>query len=106
MRVTDELERRGVDLVILVGYMRIVSKEFCQRWEGRILNVHPSLLPDFAGGMDLQVHTAVLEAKKSLSGCTVHLVTEVVDGGPIVLQKQCPVFPENDTPETLKSRVQ
>jgi phosphoribosylglycinamide formyltransferase-1 len=105
-RVSDELERRGVDLVVLVGYMRIVSNEFCAKWRGRILNVHPSLLPDFAGGMDLEVHAAVLKAGKSISGCTVHLVTEVVDGGPIVLQKQCPVDPAKDTKEDLKARVQ
>ena len=69
------------------------------------MNVHPSLLPDFAGGMDLQVHEAVINAGKSKSGCTVHFVTEQVDGGPIVVQSECEVSKE-DTPESLKAKVQ
>jgi formyltetrahydrofolate-dependent phosphoribosylglycinamide formyltransferase len=104
-QVTAALEDEGVELVLLVGYMRIVSADFVQRWQGRCINVHPSLLPDFAGGMDLQVHEAVIAAKKTMSGCSVHLVTEQVDGGPIIVQPTCPVLP-NDTAEALKQRVQ
>lgn len=86
--------------------MRIVSPVFTRRWAGRCFNVHPSLLPDFAGGMDLQVHEAVLKARKTKTGCTVHLVTDEVDGGPIVVQKECLVNPDVDTAEDVKARVQ
>ena len=85
--------------------MRIVSKEFCETWNNQCMNVHPSLLPEFAKGMDLEVHKSVIESGKSYSGCTIHFVTEDVDGGPIVYQERCEVK-EDDTPETLKSRVQ
>lgn len=91
--------------MLLIGYMRIVSSEFTSHWRWRVINVHPSLLPEFAGGMDCDVHAAVLAAKKAVTGCTIHYLTEVVDGGPIILQKECAVLPE-DTPETLKARVQ
>ena len=94
-----------VDLIVLIGYMRILSAEFVQTWQGKIINVHPSLLPDFAGGMDQAVHEAVLAAGVKESGCTVHLVTEQVDAGPILVQKKCPVLP-HDTVESLKDRVQ
>lgn len=103
--VANELDSRGVELVLMIGYMRIVSKLFCDRFRNRCLNVHPSLLPDFAGGMDLEVHAAVIAAKKKVSGCTVHFVTEEVDGGPIAVQLQTPVD-ENETPESLKAKVQ
>ena len=103
--VSAALDRHGVRLVLMVGYMRIVSGLFVDQWRGSCLNVHPSLLPDFAGGMDLQVHAAVLAAGRAKSGCTVHLVTEAVDSGPILLQQECEVLPE-DTPDTLKARVQ
>ncbi|KAL4177422.1 hypothetical protein KRP22_002355 [Phytophthora ramorum] len=104
-QVSEVLKKKNVDLVLLIGYMRILSGEFCKEWENKVLNVHPSLLPDFAGGMDLAVHRAVLDAKKTESGCTVHFVTEQVDAGPIAVQMTCPVL-EVDTPETLKARVQ
>ncbi|CAM9607186.1 unnamed protein product [Ectocarpus fasciculatus] len=103
--VTKALEDAGVQLVLCVGYMRILSPEFCRRWAGRCLNVHPSLLPDFAGGMDLQVHEAVIAAGKTRSGCTVHQVTEEVDSGPIVVQEEVEVV-EGETPESLKAKVQ
>lgn len=99
------LEASGAQLVLAIGWMRILSPWFCQRWERRVLNVHPSLLPDFGGGMDLQVHQAVLDAKAQLSGCTIHFVDESVDGGEIVLQKTVAVLPE-DSAEKLKARVQ
>eukprot|EP00933_Yihiella_yeosuensis_P051124 TRINITY_DN4896_c0_g1_i2.p1 TRINITY_DN4896_c0_g1~~TRINITY_DN4896_c0_g1_i2.p1 ORF type:complete len:680 (-),score=169.44 TRINITY_DN4896_c0_g1_i2:73-1899(-) len=103
--LTKVLKDEAVDLVMLVGFMRIVSADFCKAWENRCVNIHPSLLPKHAGGMDLEVHKAVIEAKETESGCTVHLVTEEVDGGAAVVQKTVPVVPE-DTPESLKAKVQ
>ena len=85
--------------------MRILSKTFTDIWHGRCLNVHPSLLPKHAGGMDLAVHQAVIDAKEAETGCTIHHVTEEVDGGPIVLQKRVNVDP-TDTAESLKAKVQ
>lgn len=103
---TSVLLQAGVEVVLLVGYMRILSKEFTDFWnKGRCLNVHPSLLPKFAGGMDLAVHQAVIDAGESETGCTIHEVTEEVDGGPVLVQKVVKVEP-NDTAESLKSRVQ
>jgi len=103
--VSESLKSRGVELVLLLGYMRILSSEFVKEWEGRILNVHPSLLPRHGGLMDLDVHASVLASGDQESGCTIHLVNETVDGGPVVIQKRCPVL-ATDTPETLKARVQ
>ena len=99
------LLEKNVDLVLLIGFMRILSSDFVERWGGRVINVHPSLLPKHAGGMNNDVHKAVLAAKEKETGCTIHLVTAKVDRGPIVVQKKCLVFPE-DTVETLKKRVQ
>jgi phosphoribosylglycinamide formyltransferase-1 len=104
-QVSDALREAGAELVLLIGYMRIVSAKFVEAWRGRLLNVHPSLLPAFGGLMNQRVHEAVLAAGVSETGCTIHQVTEDVDGGPIVLQKRCPVLP-GDTAETLKDRVQ
>lgn len=104
--VNASLEEHGVELVLMIGYMRIVSSVFTQRWHRRCFNVHPSLLPEFSGGMDLDVHAAVISAGKAVSGCTIHFVTEVVDGGTIVLQKQCLVDYPAETPDTLKAKVQ
>lgn len=103
--VSKVLKAKNVDLVLLIGYMRILSSAFCNEWANKVLNVHPSLLPDFAGGMDLAVHQAVIDAKKTQSGCTIHFVTEDVDAGPIAVQLKCPVLP-TDTAESLKARVQ
>lgn len=99
------LHQHHIDLVILIGYMRILSAPFVLNWQNRIINVHPSLLPAHAGLMDLAVHRAVLESADNLTGCTVHFVSEHVDAGPIILQKTCSVLP-GDTPEHLKARVQ
>jgi phosphoribosylglycinamide formyltransferase-1 len=104
-QVSDALRQAGAELVLLIGYMRIVSEQFVKTWRGRLLNVHPSLLPAFAGLMNLKVHEAVLAAGVSETGCTIHQVTDEVDGGPVVLQKRCPVLP-GDTAEILRSRVQ
>jgi phosphoribosylglycinamide formyltransferase-1 len=104
-QVTGALRQAGAELVLMIGYMRIVSASFVEEWKGRLLNVHPSLLPAFGGLMNQKVHEAVLAAGVSETGCTIHQVTEEVDGGPIVLQKRCPILP-GDTPELLKDRVQ
>jgi len=95
------LESAGVELVCLAGYMRILSPDFVSRWKGRILNIHPSLLPRFPG---LQVQRRALEAGEKESGCTVHFVDEGTDSGPIVLQRRVPVRP-GDTEETLSARI-
>lgn len=102
---TATLKSAGVDYVILVGYMRILSKSFCNFWAKRCINVHPSLLPKHAGGMDLAVHQAVIDAGEEESGCTIHEVTEAVDGGPVVIQKKVVVGKE-DNAESLKAKVQ
>lgn len=94
------------DLVVLAGFNSILKEEFVDSFEGRILNIHPSLLPKFGGpGMwGHNVHEAVLAAGEKESGVTVHIVTNEVDGGPIVLQETVPVL-EGDTPETLEARI-
>ena len=99
------LEYKKIDLILLIGFMRILSSEFVDRWFGKIVNVHPSLLPKYAGGMNSDVHKSVLDAGDKETGCTIHLVTKEVDGGPILLQKSCPVF-EDDSIDSLKERVQ
>lgn len=99
------LESENVDLVLLIGYMRILSKEFVQRYKNRIMNIHPSLLPAFGGGMDKDVHKAVLESGVKVTGCTLHFVDEGVDTGPIILQKPV-MIEEGDTIESLKAKVQ
>jgi len=103
--VARELKKHKVDLILLIGFMRILSKEFCLEWKDKILNVHPSLLPKYAGGMDNNVHEEVLKNKDLETGCTIHFVTEKLDAGPILVQKRCAVE-KNDTPLTLKEKVQ
>ena len=103
--VLDTLKYFEVDLVVLGGYMKIISPETVKEFKNRIINVHPSLLPKYAGGMNLDVHKAVIDAGEKESGMTIHIVTDEVDGGQIVLQKSVEVSPD-DTPETLKDKVQ
>jgi phosphoribosylglycinamide formyltransferase-1 len=103
--MTTVLQNYGVELVLLIGFMRILSVEFCQEWRDRILNVHPSLLPKYAGVMDTNVHAEVIKNGDAETGCTIHFVTEEVDAGPILSQKKCTVTPE-DTVESLKTKVQ
>ena len=103
--MTGVLKKHEVDLVLLIGFMRILSSSFCREWRNRILNVHPSLLPKYAGGMDTNVHEEVLKNKDKETGCTIHFVTDELDSGPILIQKKCAVE-EGDTVETLKSKVQ
>lgn len=105
-RLLDSLRELGTTHVCLAGYMRLLPQEVLDAYPGRILNIHPALLPKFGGkGMwGMHVHEAVLDAGEKESGCTVHLVTANYDEGPILLQLRCPVEAA-DTPETLAARV-
>ncbi len=105
MAICDVLNDYGVDLVLLIGYMRILSPAFFTKCKKMVLNVHPSLLPEYAGGMNNNVHEAVLADHRLETGCTVHKVTPDVDCGPIVCQRHVPVY-SFDTVESLKARVQ
>jgi len=98
----DFFVRHGVELVVDAGYDRVHSAPFLQAFTGRIINVHPSLLPDFAGGMDA-VEQALLSGVET-TGATVHVVTDQLDAGPILVQEPVPVLP-GDTIETLRQRV-
>ena len=100
------LESRGVELIILAGFLSILSEAFVRRYEERILNVHPSLIPSFCGKgfYGLKVHEAALARGVKFTGATVHFVNEIPDGGRILLQKPVPVLP-GDTPEALQRRV-
>jgi phosphoribosylglycinamide formyltransferase 1 len=97
----DELCRRRIDLVCLAGFMRLLTPWFVKRWSGRMLNIHPSLLPQFKG---LHTHRRALEAGVKRHGATVHLVVPEMDAGPIVAQGSVPVR-DGDTEETLAERV-
>ena len=100
------LNRHEIDLIILAGFMKILSEPFIRRFEGRIINVHPSLIPSFCGEgfYGLRVHEAARARGVKVTGATVHIVNEIPDGGPILLQKAVEVR-EGDTPETLQKRV-
>jgi len=100
-QLADEIERHRPDLVVLAGYMRILSADFIARFEGRLLNIHPSLLPMFPG---LKTHERALAEGIKVHGCTVHFVTADLDHGPIVVQAAVPVRAD-DTPDTLAVRV-
>jgi len=104
--LTAVLEEHQVDLIILAGFLSILSADFVSRWPERIVNVHPSLIPSFCGkGMyGLKVHEAALEKGVKVTGATVHLVNEIPDGGRILLQKAVEILPD-DTAETLQRRV-
>src|SRR5438874_10262607 len=99
--IVAALAAREIDLVCLAGYMRVLSSEFINAYRGRILNIHPSLLPAFPG-LDAQRQALDHGAKKS--GCTVHFVYETLDGGPIVAQREVPIH-EDDTDESLSARI-
>jgi len=103
--VSRELDARGVELIALIGYMRYLSRWFVNKYKNKIMNVHPSLLPAFAGGMDLNVHKAVLDRGCKVSGCTIHFVDEGADTGPIIIQKPASIG-ENETVDTLRDKVQ
>ena len=103
--LTSTLEKYNVEYILLIGFMRILSSTFCKRWRHKIINVHPSLLPKYSGGMDMNIHEQVIKNRDKESGCTIHFVTEELDRGPILIQKKCKVN-TNETPETLKVKVQ
>jgi phosphoribosylglycinamide formyltransferase-1 len=100
------LREEKIEMIILAGFLRILSRSFTEKWPRRILNIHPSLIPSFCGEgfYGLKVHEAVLEYGVKLTGATVHYVNEIPDGGEIILQKAVEVLP-GDTPEILQRRV-
>ncbi len=99
--IIKALRERGVELVCLAGYMRLLSPCFVEEFRGRILNIHPSLLPAFPG---LDAQRQAIEHGVRFSGCTVHFVDETLDGGPIITQRVVPVL-DSDTPDTLAARI-
>lgn len=99
--IQRELEAANVEVIALAGYMRLLTPYLVGRWEGRMLNIHPSLLPKYPG---LDTHARAIAAGDDQAGCTVHLVTEGVDEGPILAQGRVPVLPD-DTPQSLAQRV-
>ncbi len=105
-RLCALLRERQIDLIILAGFMCILTEWFTKQWENRIINVHPSLIPSFCGEgfYGLHVHEAALSYGVKVTGATVHFVNEIPDGGRIIAQKAVEILPE-DTPETLQRRV-
>ena len=99
--LAEEIDRHAPDLVLLAGFMRILGDEFVARYAGRMMNIHPSLLPAFPG---LDTHEAVLAGGVRIHGCTVHFVTPSLDSGPIIVQAAVPVVP-GDTADSLAKRV-
>ena len=99
--IDAELRRRGVEIVALAGYMRLLSDEFVAAWEGRVLNIHPSLLPAHKG---LDTHRRAIEAGDVFAGCSVHVVTPALDDGPVLAQAKLRIRPQ-ETPEKLAARV-
>lgn len=102
-----QLKTHNIDLIVLVGYMRILTPEFVRQFPKQIINVHPSLIPKYSGKdfYGQSVHEAVLANNETESGMTIHYVDEGVDTGEIILQKTCPVTPD-DTPDSLKEKIQ
>ena len=105
-RIIDALDSRGIDLIVLAGFMSILSERFTSHYPERIINVHPSLIPSFCGKgfYGLRVHEAALEYGVRVSGATVHFVNEIPDGGKIIMQKAVEIK-EGDTPESLQRRI-
>jgi phosphoribosylglycinamide formyltransferase-1 len=99
--IDEELRRHGVEVVALAGYMRLLSPEFIQLWKGRILNIHPSLLPAYKG---LDTHARAIEAGELVAGCSVHIVTEALDDGPVLGRAEVRIR-ARDSAETLAARV-
>ncbi len=104
--VMDKIDKEGIDLIVLAGFMCILSEKFTSHYKDRIINVHPSLIPSFcgAGFYGLKVHEAALSYGVKVSGATVHFVNEIPDGGKIIMQRAVEVK-EGDTPETLQRRI-
>ena len=105
-RLLEELRSRGIELIVLAGFMAILSEKFTSAYKDRIINVHPSLIPSFCGKgfYGLRVHEAALEYGVKVTGATVHYVNEIPDGGKIILQKSVEIQ-DGDTPEILQKRV-
>ncbi len=105
-KLQEELEKNQIELIILAGFVAILSRDFVSRWPNRIINIHPSLIPSFCGqGMfGVKVHAAALHKGVKVTGATVHFVNEIPDDGEIILQKAVEVMP-GDTPQTLQARV-
>lgn len=105
-QVLEELEASGAEIIVLAGYMKVLSPEIIKKYRNRIINIHPSLIPKFCGKgfYGIRVHNAVIAAGEKESGATVHYVDEGVDTGEIILQEKVPVL-EGDTPEELAARV-
>ena len=101
-RIRDKLDEFDVDLIVLSGYMRLLSADFVERYYPKIINIHPSLLPAFPGA---DAHTKVLASGVRVSGCTVHVVDSGMDSGPILAQRRVPVF-DSDTRTLLSKRIQ
>lgn len=99
--IGDEIDNLGADLIVLAGYMKILSAEFTHRFAGKILNIHPSLLPKYSG---LHTYQRAMEAGETEHGMTIHFVNEEVDGGAIVLQAKVPIFPEDNITD-IEDRV-
>ena len=105
-KIISALEEKGIELIVLAGFMSILSESFTKRYENRIINVHPSLIPSFCGkGMyGLKVHEAALQYGVKVTGATVHFVNEIPDGGKIIMQRAVEIL-DGDTPEILQKRV-
>jgi len=103
--VSDLLEKYDIDLVLLIGYMKLITKSFVNKWKNKIMNIHPSILPAFAGGMDLNVHQAVIDRGCKITGASLIFIDENADTGPIISQSVVTVD-NNETPDTLKHKVQ
>ncbi len=105
-KIQSALKEHGIQLIILAGFMSILSPDFVSKWPKRIINIHPSLIPSFCGKgfYGLRVHETALRYGVKVTGATVHFVNEIPDGGEIILQKSVPVY-KNDTPEKLQRRV-
>lgn len=104
-RLLVAVKKLQPDLICLGGWMRILNMEFCEQFKNKILNVHPSLLPKYAGGRNLDVHSAVIKNGDKKTGMTIHLVTPAVDAGEIICQKEVAVA-DDDTPDSLREKVQ
>ena len=104
--IDSTLKESKTDYIVLAGYLSILTEKFIKKWDKRVINIHPSLLPKFGGkGMyGIKVHEAVIKAGEKESGCTVHFVTNEIDAGEIITNVKVPVL-EDDTPETLQKRV-
>lgn len=100
-KMTDEIVASGCDLVVLAGFMRLLSAQFCEYWRDKLINIHPSLLPAFKG---LDVHARMIESGVRFGGCTVHFVRPEMDTGPIIVQAAVPIHP-NDSADDLAARI-